>query len=370
MERTIKIENKLSGLEQPVFIIAEAGVNHNGRLALALKLVDVAADAGADAVKFQTFRAEQVTIASGKMAEYQKRNLGKTESQLAMLKRLELKEKYYPALIKRAKERKIIFLSSPHGGFESVDFLKKLKISAFKFGSGDLTNLPLLGYAAKFKKPMIISTGMGNLQEIKEAVAAIKKAGNNKIAILHCTTNYPTALNKVNLLAMKTIEKEFGLPVGYSDHTIGIKVSVAAVALGARIIEKHFTLDKTLTGPDHKASLDPAELKELIKQIRITEKRLASGENSKNLIKELNVQKALGDGIKKPVSSELIAAKIGRKSLVARFNIPKETKITGEMLDIKRPGTGIEPKYFKMVIGKIASKDIARDALITFKDLK
>ena len=378
--KLINIGGKLIGKNQLVFIIAEAGVNHNGRLDLALKLIDAAADAGADAVKFQTFRAEQVATASGKMADYQKKNLGKIESQLAMLKKLELKEKYYPALINRAKERGIIFLSTPHGGFESVDFLQKLKIPAFKFGSGDLTNLPLLEYAAKFsakggsasgeKKPMIISTGMATIEEIRSAVKIIKKAGNDKIIILHCTTNYPTPLREVNLLAMKTMEKEFKLPVGYSDHTEGMKISVAAAVLGAQVIEKHFTLNKTMLGPDHKASLEPAELKEMIGQIRIMEERLAGGEKLQNLIKELGVLRSLGNGIKKPISSELRIAKSVRKSIVAKEDIKKGEYLTMKNLAFKRPGTGIPPNKIQAVIGRIAKLNISKDTIIKKEYIK
>jgi len=370
MIKKIKIGNKFIGEKEPVFIIAEAGVNHNGKLAAALKLIDAAAAAGVDAVKFQTFRAENVTTGAGEMAEYQKKNIGKNESQLMMLKKLELPEDFYPSLINRCREKKIIFLSAPHGGFQSVDFLENLKIPAFKIGSSDLTNLPLLEYAAKFNKPMIISTGMATLAEARQATEVVKKAGNNNIIVLHCTVNYPCPLNEVNLRAMAKLEKELKVFVGYSDHTEGIKISIAAVVLGARLIEKHFTLDKNLPGPDHKASLEPAELSELVRQIRKAEKRLAGGENPKSLIKELKVQPSLGSGIKKPFPSELKTMKIGRKSLVARLNISKGTEILGEMLDIKRPGTGLEPKYLKMVVGKIARKNILRDALITFKDLK
>lgn len=363
-KKLLKISNKIIGQDHLIFIIAEAGVNHNGRLDLALKLIDAAADAGADAVKFQTFRAEQVVTASGKMADYQKRNLGKSESQLAMLKKLELKEEYYPALIKRAKKRGIIFLSTPHGGFESVDFLQKLKISAFKFGSGDLTNLPLLEYAAKFKKLMIISTGMATMKEIKSAVRAIKNAGNDSIIILHCTTNYPTPPNEVNLSAIKAMGRELGLSVGYSDHTEGIKISVAAAVLGARVIEKHFTLDKTVPGPDHKASLEPAELKELVKRIRVAEKRLSDGESLENLVEELGVRKSLGSGIKKPASGELRTAKIIRKSVAAKKDIKKGEKFSINNLTIKRPGTGLPPGYFSKIIGRKVKKDIKADRLI------
>ena len=363
-KRFIKISNKIIGKNQPVFIIAEAGVNHNGRLDLALKLIDAAAATGVDAVKFQTFRAEQVVTVSGKMADYQKKNLGKSGSQLAMLKKLELKEKYYPALIKRAKERGIVFLSTPHGGFESVVFLQKLKIPAFKFGSGDLTNLPLLEYAAKLKKPMILSTGMATMREIKSAIKAIKNCGNDNIIILHCTTDYPADPRGVNLLAIKTMEKQLDLPIGYSDHTLGIKISVAAVAVGARVIEKHFTLNKNMSGPDHKASLEPAELKELVGQIRIMEKRLMDGENPKELIKELGVIGSLGNGLKKPTAKELKTAKIIRKSIVAKKDIKKGEKFTKNNLTIKRPGTGIQPHKIQEIIGNIAMADIVKDTVI------
>ncbi|MDO8667867.1 MAG: N-acetylneuraminate synthase [bacterium] len=343
--KTLFIQKKKINYGLRPFVIAEAGVNHNGSLDLALKLVDAAAFAGADAVKFQTFRAEQVVTTGGEMADYQKRNLGKKESQLAMLKKLELKEKYYPVLIQRAKDREIIFLSTPHGGFESVDLLQKLKIPAFKFGSGDLTNLPLLEYAAKFKKPMIISTGMSSLKEIKEATKAIKKAGNNQIIALHCTTDYPLAPENVNLRAMQTMMKELDVLVGYSDHTIDSRATLMAVTLGACMLEKHLTLDRKLAGPDHSASMEPAEFKKMVEQIR-------------------SVQEILGSPEKKFLKCEQQYVLVARKSLVASGIIKKGEKFTKNNLAIKRPGTGILPKRYEELLGKRAKVDIKKDRLI------
>ncbi len=328
------------------FVIAEGGVNHNGDLQLALDLIDAAAFAGADAIKFQTFRAEQVVTISGEMADYQKKNLGKVESQIEMLRKLELKERYYPALIQRAKERKIIFLSTPHGGFESVDLLQKLKIPAFKFGSGDLTNLPLLEYTAKLKKPIIISTGMSVMEEVQEAVQVIKKAGNHQIVVLHCTTNYPCQPQEVNLQVMQTFMKELGVLVGYSDHTLGSQTSVMATTLGACMIEKHFTLDKTMPGPDQVASMEPLELKEMIQQMA-------------------KAQVILGSANKQVVQCEVQYMSVARKSLVAWKRIRKGQKFTRENLTIKRPGTGILPKHFNEVLGTTATQDILPDTLIT-----
>ncbi len=343
--KIIKIGNKLIGENQPVFIIVEAGVNHNGRLDLALKLIDAASNAGADAVKFQTFKAEDVAIPAAKMAEYQKKNIGKTKSQFAMLKKLELEGKFYKPIIERCKKRKIIFLSTPHGGFESVDFLQSLGVPAFKFGSGDLTNLPVLEYAAKFKKPMILSTGMATMIEIKEAISAVKKAGNDKIVALHCTTNYPCPIEEVNLRAMQRMMKDLDISVGYSDHTLGIQVPIMAATLGACVIEKHFTLNKKLPGPDHKASAESGELKELIRQVR-------------------NVSTILGSSIKKPTKGELPMLKTVRKSVVSLANIRKGEKFNKKNIGIKRPGTGIEPKYFGQLLGRKVKVDICANDLI------
>lgn len=347
----IEIADKKIFYQSPIFIIAEAGVNHNGNLKIAFKLVDAAAAAGADAIKFQTFKAGQVVTAFGKMAGYQKKNIGRIKSQLEMLKKIELPDKFYKPLVNYCRKKKIIFLSTPHGGFESVDLLEKLKVPALKFGSGDLTNLPLLGYAAKLGKPMILGTGMSSLDEVRSAINIIKKAGNNKIIVLHCTTNYPCPVDEVNLLAMQTMKDKLGVLVGYSDHTLGLQIPIMAATLGACLIEKHFTLNRNMAGPDHKASLEPLELKAMVNAIR-------------------QVPQILGSKIKSPTASELTLIKVARKSLVARLNISKGTKITGKMLDIKRPGTGVKPKFICKVVGKLARKNITKDALISFKDLK
>lgn len=349
VKKVIKIGKKLVGEGQGVFVVAEAGVNHNGQLDLALKLVDVAADCGADAIKFQAFRAEQVVAAGAEMAQYQKDNLKSDQSQYEMLKALELKEEWYLPIIKRCQEKNIIFLSAAQGSFSSVDLLQKLDVSAFKFGSGDLTNLPVLEYAAQFKKPIILGTGMANMEEVKTAVRTIRKAGNDKIIALHATTNYPCSFNEVNLRAMQTMMKKLDCLVGYSDHTLGIEVSVMASILGSTMVEKHFTLDKSMEGPDHKASANPEELKEMIKQIR-------------------NIETILGNEAKQPQKSELIMKRNIRKSLVAEIDIKKGEKFNKENLSIKRPGYGITPKEYYKVIGKAAKKDIKKDSLIKLGD--
>ena len=354
---SVKIGKITIGKKASCFIIAEAGVNHNGRLDLALKLVDAASDAGVDAIKFQTFKAEQLTTKAGEMAEYQKKNIGKVEPQLEMLRKLELKEEFYEPIIKRCRERDILFLSTPHGSFEAVDFLQKLGVPAFKFSSGDLNNLSVLQYAAKFKKPMIIATGMGTMEEVREAVDCIKKTGNNKIIVLHCTTNYPCSLSEVNLRAMQTMMRELDVLVGYSDHTLGVQVSVVAANLGACIVEKHFTLDRTMPGPDHKASIEPDELKELIEKIR------------KGAIEKFEkIEEILGSYEKKPTKSETTMIKTIRKSIVSVRPIRKGEIFSRENIDIKRPGTGIEPKYYFDVLGKKAKKNIEADKLIKKSD--
>lgn len=363
----IKVQNKLIGKETPCFIIAEAGVNHNGDLELAKKLVDSAKDAGADAVKFQTFKSEEIVTPDAEQAKYQTENIGKKESQYEMLKRLELSYSTFRELKKYCDEKGIIFLSTPHSCKEDVDLISEL-CPAIKVGSGDLTNLPILKYIAQKNLPIFLSTGMADLEEVKEVVETIL-AINEELILLHCTTNYPTALNEVNLKAMVTLKKEFNLPVGYSDHTEGINVSLAAIALGACMIEKHFTLDRNLPGPDHRASLEPKELKEMINGIRNIEKRLTGGERSENIIKELNIVEALGDGVKRPNLSEIEVAKVARKSIVAAVDIKKDQVIKENMLKIKRPGTGIKPKFLDKIIGKTAKEDIKKDELITWHNV-
>lgn len=349
MLKSFKISGKKIGVDQPVFLIAEAGVNHNNRLEFALKLIDAAAEAGADAVKFQTWKAEQLVTKDAKMADYQKRNTGKDESQFEMLKKLELKEEWYPELIKRAKQKGIILLSTPHGGFESVDLMVKYNFPAFKFGSGDITNLPMLEYAAKFKRPMLISTGMSDMAEVKEAVETVRSAGNEKILVFQCTTDYPLSLKNVNLRAMETIKKELDVLIGYSDHTLGDQASIMAVTLGACMIEKHLTLSRRLKGPDHIASMEPKEFKELVERLR-------------------KVPKILGDGVKKSLVQELQYLTVARKSLVAQRDIKKGEKFTKENISIKRPGNGMLPKHYKEILGKIAKRDISEDSIL-LKDM-
>jgi len=347
MKKMIKIENRYISEDYPTFIIAEAGVNHNGSLELAKKLVDVAKEAGVDAVKFQTFKTEKVVSKFAPKAEYQIKNTGNNESQYEMIKKLELTEEEFIELYKYTKEKGLIFLSTPFD-FESADFLEDL-VPAYKISSTDLTNLPFLEYIAKKGKPIILSTGMATLGEIEEAVNTIKKY-NEDIILLHCITNYPADFEELNLRAIKTLKEAFKLPVGYSDHSLGIYAPIAAVTLGAIVIEKHFTIDKNLPGPDHKASLNPEELKEMVKAVRLTEK-------------------ALGDGIKRPTFSEEKIKKVARKSLVANVDIPKGSIIKREMVTIKRPGIGIEPKYLDVVAGKRARRDIKKDEVLRWEDI-
>ncbi len=347
MDKKIRIGNRIVGEKQPCFIIAEAGVNHNGSVEMAKKLIDTAKEAEVDAVKFQTFKTEEIVTKSAKKALYQKETTGLEESQYEMLKKLELKEDDLKELASYAEKRGIIFLSSPFDE-ESADLLEQLKVPVFKVGSGEITNFPLLKHIAKKEKPIILSTGMATLGEVEEALNVIRSEGVEKVILLHCVSNYPAMIENVNLRAMETLKQAFKLPVGFSDHTLGITASIAAVALGACVIEKHFTLDRNLLGPDHKASLEPDELKEMVKTIR-------------------DVEKALGDWIKRPTINEEEIKKIARRSIIAKIGISEGTVITEDMLDIKRPGTGIEPKYFNSVIGMRAKKDIKKSAIVTWK---
>jgi N,N'-diacetyllegionaminate synthase len=348
MGRKIRFADRLIGEGMPCFIIAEAGVNHNGDVNLAKKLIDLAKKTGADAVKFQTFRAEDIVTKSAKKAEYQKVTTGAQESQYKMIKSLELSDKDFVELHAYAQSKGIIFISSPFDQ-KSVDLLSKLDVPAFKVGSGEITDIPLLKYIAKKKKPMILSTGMATLGEIEEALKVIQQETKN-IILLHCVSSYPTKIEDMNLKVMATLRQAFKLPVGLSDHTVGITIPIAAVALGACVIEKHFTLDKSLPGPDHRASLEPDELKQMIKAIR-------------------DVEKAMGSGIKIPAAEEAKNKKVVRRSLVARVDIPKGEIITEEMLDFKRPGGGIEPRYMNMIIGRKTRGRIRRDELISFTKL-
>ncbi|MHC1682814.1 MAG: N-acetylneuraminate synthase [Clostridiaceae bacterium] len=331
------------------FIIAEAGVNHNGDIENAKKLVDIAFEAGADAVKFQTFITENLVTKNAVKAKYQEQNTG-NGYQYEMLKNLELSFDDHTILKKYCDEKGILFMSTPFD-FESVDLLEKLNISIYKIASGDLTNIPLLEYISKLNKPIIISTGMSNLREIEIALEAISGGSNNKISLLHCTSNYPTNYKEVNLNAMVTLKNAFKLSVGYSDHTEGVEIPIAAVAMGAEIIEKHFTLDKNLKGPDHKASLNSLELKSMIKSIR-------------------NLEQAFGDGIKRCNDSEKIIKSVGRKSIVAKTDINMGDSINSENITIKRPEGGIPPEYFKKIIGKKALCNIKKDSFIKWTFLE
>jgi len=340
----VQISNKLIGLQQPVFVIAEAGVNHNGDLKLARDLIDLAVDAGADAVKFQTFRADLLATPTAPKAEYQLQTTGTAESQLEMLRGLELSSNAHRELQAYCRERGIIFLSTPFDE-ESVDFLDSLGVPAFKISSGDLTNSPLLEYIAGKGKPVILSTGMSEISELIEAISVLNLAGCENPILLHCVSNYPADPAEVNLRAMQTMRAAFDLPVGFSDHTEGIDVSLAAVALGACVIEKHFTLDRTLPGPDHRASLEAAELRQLIQSIR-------------------RIESALGNGRKVPTASEVETAKVARRSLFASVDIPAGATLKREMVMMRRPGTGLSPAILNTLIGQRAVSDIAAGTIL------
>ena len=328
------------------FIIAEAGVNHNGSLEMAVQLIDVAVAAGADAVKFQTFKAEKVISVNAPKAGYQKETTGSDESQLEMVKKLELDEAAHTRLIQHCQDKGIEFLSTPFD-LESIDLLNRLGLDVFKIPSGEITNLPYLRKLGALKKRLILSTGMADLGEIEDALDVLTESGTplGNITVLHCNTEYPTPFEDVNLLAMLTIKNAFGVEVGYSDHTPGIEVPIAAVALGATIIEKHFTLDRNLPGPDHKASLEPDDLKAMVQAIR-------------------NIEKSLGNGIKRSSPSEVKNKPIARKSLVASQPIKTGELFGATNITAKRPGTGISPMRWDEVLGQVAQKDYERDELI------
>lgn len=331
--------------EEPlkVFVIAEAGINHNGELKLAKKLVDAAKDAGADCIKFQTFISKNLTTKNASKAEYQKQTKSE-ESQYDMLKRYELSFDEFSELSRYCQDKNIEFLSTAFD-FESIEFLKSLDMKRWKIPSGEITNLPYLIKIAKLNKPVILSTGMSTMDEIKKAVSVLRENGTGEITVLHCTTEYPAPFSDVNLKAMLTIKKELGVKVGYSDHTKGIEASIAAVALGASVIEKHLTLDKNMEGPDHKSSLEPNEMKAMIRALR-------------------NIELALGDGIKKPSESEKKNICVARKSIVAKRYIQKGEIFTEENLTVKRPGNGISPMQWFEVLGRRAVRDFQEDELI------
>jgi len=342
--QNIQIGNKLIGPGQPVFVIAEAGVNHNGDLKLARVLIDVAVEAGADAVKFQTFRADRLATPDAPKAEYQLQTTGNAESQFEMLQRLELSADAHRELQAYCHERGIIFLSTPFDE-EAVELLDDLGVPAFKISSGDLTNSPLLEQVAGKGRPVILSTGMSELSELIEAVSVLNTAGCENPVLLHCVSNYPADPVEINLRAMQTMRSAFDVPVGFSDHTEGIDVAVAAVALGACVIEKHFTLDRTLPGPDHRASLEPAELRELVRSIR-------------------RVETALGNGRKVPTASELETATVARRSLVAARDIPAGVTLERDMVVMRRPGTGMSPAMLNTLIGRRTVRQIAAGTIL------
>ena len=333
-------------MSEHVLIIAEAGVNHNGSLEIAKKLVDSAADAGVDIIKFQTFNSKNLVSKSARMAEYQQKNTGHDESQYAMLKKLELSVEDHLELIRHCNERGIRFFSTAFD-MESIDFLHSLHMGLWKIPSGEITNYPYLKKIASYQEPVILSTGMCNLDDIEASLDVLIKEGCKKqdVTILHCNTEYPTPYSDVNLLAMLEIEKKFGTRVGYSDHTNGIEVPIAAVAMGACVIEKHFTLDRNMEGPDHKASLEPAELKKMVQSIR-------------------NIEMALGSGHKVVSPSEKKNIEIARKSIVAARDIAKGEILSENNLTVKRPGNGISPMRWNEVVGAVAVRNFSEDEVI------
>lgn len=343
----VTIQNHGIGMNNPCFIIAEAGVNHNGSPDMARQMVEVAARAGADAIKFQTFKAEKLTTAQAPKAAYQTVTTNKNENQLEMLRKLELSQSDFKDLLDECRKNKILFLSTPFDE-DSADFLASLDMAAFKISSGEVTNLPFLAHVARKDKPVILSTGMSYLNEVDLAVRTIQAAGNHELVLLHCTSNYPAAPVDVNLRAMTTLAQAFQVPVGFSDHTMGIEIPLAAVAMGASMIEKHFTLDRSLPGPDHQASLEPAELEALVKGIR-------------------KVEASLGHGRKEPVEREANTAAVARKSIVASVDIKAGTILNETHFVMMRPGTGLPSIMLQYVIGRTARVDIPAGTLLSFE---
>lgn len=340
---TVIIDRKKIGYGHPCFIIAEAGVNHNGRLALALRLVDAAVRAGADAVKFQSFQAGALAGVGAPTAVYQRQG-GQRESQRDMLRRLELSVPMHHAILAHCRARKILFLSSPFDE-ASADFLESLPVPAFKIPSGELTNIPFLRHVARKGKPILLSTGMANLIEVKEAVKAVRGTGNNRLILLHCTSLYPTPTRYANLRALHTLAREFQVPVGFSDHTEGILVGIAAVARGACILEKHLTLDRALPGPDHRASLAPDVFAHLVKSIR-------------------ELEPALGHGRKEPAFGERAMARVIRKSWVAAKELIPGLTLKKKDLRLSRPGTGLAPSEWKSLVGKRVRHRVSEGSLM------
>ncbi len=327
-----------------IFIIAEAGVNHNGDMEIARRLIDAASDSGADAVKFQTFQAKKLVCRTARKAGYQLETTDASETQYEMLKKLELTRQMHIELMAYCEQKNIMFLSTPFD-MESIRLLADLGLQVFKIPSGEITNLPYLRAIARLQKKVILSTGMSNMDEVRAAVQVLETNGTKDITLLHCNTQYPTPVADVNLLAMVRMREEIGLPVGYSDHTQGIEIPIAAAALGAEVIEKHFTLDKNMEGPDHKASLEPQELRQMVAGIR-------------------KIELALGNGEKQVSESERANVDIARKSIVAAVDIRKGEKFSEENLTTKRPGNGISPMRWDGIIGTVADRDYQADDLI------
>jgi N-acetylneuraminate synthase len=348
MVRTLQIGDRLVGPGQPCFLIAEAGVNHNGSLEMALRLVNEAAEAGADAVKFQTFRAEALVTSDAPQAAYQKAATGEEESQYQMLKALELTPNMHEALMKRCRERGVLFLSTPFDE-GSADYLVSLEMPAIKVPSGEITNLPFLQHLARTGKPLIVSTGMATLGEVEGALHTIEGVNPGaEVALLQCVSSYPAPDSAINLRAMGTMAAAFGRPTGYSDHTTGIHIALGAMALGACIVEKHFTLDRSLPGPDQAASLEPDELQAMIEGIR-------------------GIEAALGDGIKRPSPAELDTAAVARKSLVAARDLAAGHVMTLEDIAIRRPGTGLLPARREEVVGRRLKSDLTAGTLLSLE---
>jgi N,N'-diacetyllegionaminate synthase len=345
----VDVGTRKLGLGHPCFVIAEAGVNHNGDLQRAREMIDVAARAGADAIKFQTFKASDLVTAGAPKAGYQKDNTDAEESAYDMLRRLELGVEGFRELKVQCESLGVLFMSTPFDG-GSVDLLEELEVSAFKIPSGEVTNLPLIKYIAAKGKPLLVSTGMSYIGEIEKVVRTVAETGNRGLVLLHCVSCYPARPSDVNLRAMATLEKAFAVPVGYSDHTVGNEIALAAVALGACVLEKHFTLDRSLPGPDHAASLEPAELEGLVRGVRA-------------------VELALGHGRKEPAAAELETAAVARKSLVVARDLPIGTVLREDMIEIKRPGTGLSPDLLPHVTGRTAARELAKGELLSLEAL-
>lgn len=350
MIQPVRISNRLVGPGRPCFIIAEAGVNHNGDMRLAHRLIDAAAKAGADAVKFQSFVTEELITPEAPKAGYQVETTGEPDSQYKMLKALELSADQQAELKAHCEQVGILYLCTPYENM-SIDMLDRMDIAAFKIASTDTTNIPFLRYVASKGRPVILSTGMSTLGEVEQAVNTLCAAGlDDKVIILHCTSEYPAPVGEANLRAILTMQQAFHCPVGFSDHTPGVDVSPWAVAVGACLIEKHFTLDRNMVGPDHRASLEPDHLLALVRAVR-------------------DVEAALGDGVKRPMPSELANKPLMQKSLVARHNIRAGDTITSDDLTCKRPGFGLAPSWFDRIVGKRAAMDIPKDGVLTLSSV-